>query len=77
MNALKHRGISDVLMAVVDGLNGFPEAIAAVFPQTIVQTCIIPLIRHSMDFASWKDLKVLAGVLKTIYRVKDADAASD
>jgi putative transposase len=75
MNALKHRGISDVLIAVVDGLKGFPEAITAVFPQTIVQTCIIPLIRHSMDFASWKDRKVLAGVLKTIYRAKDADAA--
>ena len=75
MNALKHRGVSDVLIAVVDGLNGFPEAITAVFPQTIVQTCIIPLIRHSMDFAAWKDRKILAGVLKTIYRAKDADAA--
>jgi putative transposase len=75
MNELKNRGISDLLIAVVDGLKGFPEAITAVFPQTIVQTCIIHLIRHSMDFASWKDRKVLAGVLKTIYRAKDADAA--
>jgi putative transposase len=75
MNELKNRGISDVLIAVVDGLKGFPEAITAVFPQTIVQTCMIHLIRHSMDFASWKDRKVLAGVLKTIYRAKDADAA--
>ena len=75
MNELKNRGVSDLLIAVVDGLKGFPEAITAVFPQTIVQTCIIHLIRHSMDFASWKDRKVLAGGLKTIYRAKDADAA--
>lgn len=74
MNELKNRGINDVLIAVVDGLKGFPEAINAVFPQTIVQSCIVHLIRHSMDFASWKDRKVLAGSLKTIYRAKDADA---
>ena len=75
MNELKNRGVSDVLIAVVDGLKGLPEAINAVFPQTIVQTCIVHLIRHSMDFASWKDRKLLAGALKTIYRAKDADAA--
>ncbi len=75
MNELKNRGVSDVLIAVVDGLKGFPEAINAVFPPTIVQTCIVHLIRHSMDFASWKDRKVLAGALKAIYRAKDADAA--
>ena len=75
MNELKNRGVSDVLIAVIDGLKGFPEAINAVFPQTIVQTCIVHLIRHSMDFASWKDRKVLAGALKAIYRAKDADAA--
>jgi putative transposase len=74
LNELKNRGVNDVLIAVVDGLKGFPEAINAVFPQTIVQTCIVHLIRHSMDFASWKDRKVLAGSLKTIYRAKDADA---
>jgi hypothetical protein len=61
MNELKNRGVGDVLIAVVDGLKGFPEAINAVFPQTIVQTCIVHLIRHSMDFASWKDRKILAG----------------
>jgi putative transposase len=64
MNELKNRGVSDVLIAVIDGLKGFPEAINAVFPQTIVQTCIVHLIRHSMDFASWKDRKGLAGALK-------------
>ncbi len=61
MNELKNRGVNDVLIAVVDGLKGFPEAINAVFPQAIVQTCIVHLIRHSMDFASWKDCKALAG----------------
>ncbi len=71
MNELKNRGVNDVLIAIVDGLKGFPEAINAVFPQTIVQTCIVHLIRHSMDFASWKDRKALAGALKAIYRAKD------
>jgi putative transposase len=52
---------------VVDGLKGFPEAINAVFPQTIVQTCIVHLIRNSMDFASWKDRKAIAAALKTVY----------
>ena len=60
MNELKNRGVDDILIAVVDGLKGFPEAINAVFPQTIVQTCIVHLIRHSMDFASWKDRKAVA-----------------
>ena len=76
MNELKNRGVSDVLIAVIDGLKGFQESINAVFPQTIVQTCIVHLIRHSMDFAFWKDRKALAGALKTIYRAKDADAAN-
>ena len=54
MNELKNRGIGDILIAVVDGLKGFPEAINAVFPDTVVQTCIVHLIRHSMEFASGK-----------------------
>jgi putative transposase len=74
MNELKNRGVDDILIAVVDGLKGFPEAINAVFPQTIVQTCIVHLIRNSMDFASWKDRKAIAAALKEIYRAKDADA---
>ncbi len=52
MNELKNRGAQDILIAVVDGLKGFPEAINAVFPQTVIQTCIVHLIRHSMDFAA-------------------------
>jgi len=74
MNELKNRGVHDILIAVVDGLKGFPEAITAVFPQTTVQTCIVHLIRHSMTFVSWKDRKALAKDLKAIYQARDAEA---
>jgi putative transposase len=72
MNELKNRGAQDILIAVVDGLKGFPEAINAVFPQTIIQTCIVHLIRHSMDFAAWKDRKSVAQALRAVYRAADA-----
>jgi putative transposase len=72
MNELKNRGAQDILIAVVDGLKGFPEAINAVFPQTVIQTCIVHLIRHSMDFAAWKDRKNVAQALRAIYRAADA-----
>ena len=74
MNELKNRGIADILVAVVDGLKGFPEAITAVFPQAVVQTCIVHLIRHSLDFVSWKDRKPVVPALRAIYRAKDAEA---
>lgn len=74
MNELKHRGVEDVLIAVVDGLKGFPDAIRAVFPEATVQTCIVPLMRHSLDFVSYKDRKVVAAALKDIYRATDAIA---
>jgi putative transposase len=74
MNELKNRGVEDILIAVVDGLKGFPEAINAVFPQTIVQTCIVHLIRNSLEFTSWKDRKAIVPVLRGIYRAQDADA---
>ena len=77
MSELKNRGVEDILIAVVDGLKGFPEAINAVFPQTVVQTCIVHLIRNSMDFASWKDRGAIAAELKKVYRAKDADAGKD
>ena len=77
MNELKNRGIADILLAVVDGLKGFPEAINAVFPPTQVQTCIVHMIRHSLDFVSWKDRKPVAAALKEIYRAKDADTAKE
>jgi putative transposase len=75
MNDLKARGVNDILIATVDGLKGFPEAIGAVFPETIVQTCIVHLIRHSMGFASWKERKPVTAALREIYRAKDAESA--
>lgn len=74
MNELKNRGVEDVLIAVVDGLKGFPEAINAVFPQAIVQSCIVHLIRHSLEFVSWKDRKPAVPALRMIYRATDAEA---
>lgn len=75
MNEIKHRGVEDVLLAIVDGLKGFPEAIVAVFPDATVQTCIVHLLRHSLDFTSYKDRKAVAAALKDIYRATDAAAA--
>ncbi|HEX2065281.1 MAG TPA: transposase, partial [Candidatus Thermoplasmatota archaeon] len=66
MNELRSRGVEDVLIAVVDGLKGFPEAITAVFPETQVQTCIVHLIRSSLAFVSYKDRKAVATALKEI-----------
>jgi putative transposase len=77
MNELKNRGVEDIMLAVVDGLKGFPDAITAVFPEAIVQTCIVHLLRNSMDFVSWKHRKPLAGALKGIYRAVDAKAAEE
>ena len=74
MNELKGRGVEDVLIAIVDGLKGFPEAITAVFPQAQVQTCVVHLIRHSLAFVSYKDRRAVAATLKQIYKAKDADA---
>ena len=76
MNELRSRGTQDILIAVVDGLKGFPEAITAVFPDTVVQTCIVHLIRYSMQFASWKERKIIAAALKPIYRAESAAAAA-
>jgi putative transposase len=75
MNEIKARGTNDILIAVVDGLKGFPEAITTVFPETIVQTCIVHLIRYTMQFASWKERKAIAAALKPIYRADYAEAA--
>ena len=75
MNELKNRGVDDLLIAVVDGLKGFPDAITAVFPEATVQTCIVHLLRNSLDFLSYKDRKAVAAALKDIYRAMDAAAA--
>jgi putative transposase len=68
LTELKNRGVKDVFIACVDGLTGFPEAIAAVFPKTQVQLCIVHRVRHSLRFVSWKDRKQVAADLKNIYR---------
>ena len=75
MTEIKNRGVKDILIAIIDGLKGFPEAINAVFPETQIQTFIVHLIRNSLDFCSWKDRKAIATELKTIYRAADAQAA--
>ena len=72
MNEMKNRGVGDILIAVVDGLKGFPEAITAVFPDATVQTCIVHLLRQSLAFVSYKDRKAVAAALKTVYRATDA-----
>src|SRR5688572_26073654 len=75
MTEMKNRGVEDVLLAVVDGLKGFPEAILAVFPEATVQTCIVHLLRHSLDFTAYKDRRAVAAALKNIYRAPDPAAA--
>jgi putative transposase len=75
MNELKTRGLNDILIAVVDGLKGFPEAIGAVYPETLVQTCIVHLIRNSLAFVSWADRKAIMPDLKAIYGAANAQAA--
>lgn len=74
-NDLKTRGLTDILIAVTDGLKGLPDALAAVFPATTLQTCIVHLIRNSLDYAGYKDRKALAQALRPIYTALDADAA--
>ena len=72
---LKTRGCQDLLIAVTDGLKGMSEALAAVFPATTLQTCIVHLLRHSLDFANWKERKPLAAALRAIYTAPSAEAA--
>jgi len=75
-NDLKTRGVADILIAVTDGLKGIPEALGAVFPATTLQTCIVHLIRNSLDYASWKERKALAAALKPVYTAVNADSAA-
>jgi putative transposase len=74
-NDLTTRGVSDILIAVTDGLTGMPQALAVVFSKTTLQTCIVHLIRNSLDYASWKDRKALAAALRPIYAAVSAEAA--
>jgi putative transposase len=74
-NDLKTRGCHDILVAVVDGLKGLADAIGVVYPRTTVQTCIVHLIRNSLDYAGWKDRKVVAQALRPIYGAASEQAA--
>jgi transposase-like protein len=74
-NDLKTRGVADILIAVTDGLKGMAEALAAVYPATTLQTCIVHLIRSSLDYASWKDRRALAAAIKPIYTAASAESA--
>ena len=76
MNELRNRGVEDILIAVVDGLKGFPEAITAVFPLASVQTCIVHLSRYCLSFCGWKERQALARELKSLYRAETAEAAA-
>jgi len=75
MNELRNRGVQDIVFAVVDGLKGFPEAISAAFPQATIQTCIVHLTRHSLNFVSWQDRKLVVPDLRAVYRAETAEAA--
>jgi putative transposase len=74
-NDLKTRGVADILIAVTDGLKGMAEALAVVYPATTLQTCIVHLIRNSLDYASWKDRRALATAIKPIYTAASAESA--
>jgi putative transposase len=72
LNDLTNRGVQDILIAVVDGLKGFPEAIQTAFPRTQVQTCIVHLTRFSLAYCSWQDRSKVATELKNIYGAETA-----
>ena len=71
MNNLRNRGVEAIMSAVVDGLKGFPDANNVAFPDITVQTCIVHLVRHSLNFCGWKDRKTVAKDLKRIYQATD------
>jgi putative transposase len=75
LTSLKNRGIEDILIACCDGLKGFPEAIETAFPKTVVQTCIVHMIRNSLRYASWKRRRELARDLRPIYSAETRQAA--
>ena len=75
LNELKNRGVEDILIFAIDGLNGFNQAIQAVYPKAEIQRCIVHQIRSSLKFVSWKDRKAVAKDLKTIYTAKTEEDA--
>jgi putative transposase len=75
LTELKNRGMKDVFIACVDGLTGFPEAIETVFPMTIVQLCIVHMVRNSLNYVNWKERKFVAADLRAVYTAPTAEAA--
>ena len=75
MTELASRGVHDVLIALIDGLTGFPDAIHAVFPQAQIHTCLVHLVRRSLAYVGWQDRKRVAGLLRSIYRAETVAAA--
>ncbi|KNX87255.1 transposase, Mutator family protein [Yersinia pestis] len=75
LTELKNRGLQDILIACVDGLKGFPDAINSVYPQTHIQLCIIHMVRNSLKYVSWKDYKAVTSGLKMVYQAPTEEAA--
>jgi putative transposase len=75
LTELKNRGVQDILIACVDGLKGFPDAIAAEYPETRIQLCIVHMVRNSLKYVSWKDYKAVTADLKRIYQAATEDHA--
>jgi transposase-like protein len=75
LTELQNRGVKDILIACVDGLKGFPDAINTAFPETQVQLCIVHMVRNSMKYVPWKDYKAIAADLKQIYQSVTEDQA--
>jgi len=74
---LKNRGVRDILIACMDGLTGFPEAVRSVYPDTRVQLCIVHMVRNSTKFVSYKDLKKVYADLKEVYSANSEEAGHD
>lgn len=75
LTELQNRGVQDILIACVDGLKGFPDAINTVFPETQIQLCIVHMVRNSMKYVPWKDYKAITADLKTIYQASTEESA--
>jgi transposase-like protein len=75
MSELRGRGVADILIALIDGLTGFPAAIQAVFPQTVIHQCVVHLVRQSLTYVSWRDRKAVAALLRAIYQAASEAAA--
>ena len=77
LTELKNRGVQDILIACMDGLSGFPEAVRAIYPDTRIQLCVVHMIRNSTKFVSYKDLKKICSDLKAVYSAASETAGRD